>query len=214
MIFVTGIPRSGTTLTTSLLEAHGVALGEAGARDRLKENTEIRTHVVKALLRTAGACPLGQYSFVPTSAVPIMADLRDRVDAALGNADPRAYKDPKLALVWRAFAGAFPEAKWIICRRDRHDIARSLARTPFMHAHGADVAGWMAWLGEYETRLDEMKAYGLDLVETWPTEIVADPQAFAPVASHCGLAFDPLASRRLVDPALWHGGAKRKEAAA
>jgi hypothetical protein len=63
--------------------------------------------------------------------------------------------DPALALVWRDVAAAWPEAKWVVVRRDKFDAARSYAA--FLARHG-----WgMAW--------DQVRA----TIEAWDAELAA-----------------------------------------
>jgi len=47
--------------------------------------------------------------------------------------------------------------------------------------------------------------YGLDVIEVWPKDYMADPEAFRPVAEHCGLEFNGDAVRAGFNAGQWHG---------
>lgn len=206
MILVTGAARSGTSLTTRILQAHGCWLGPAQQVNDLYENLAIRQQILKPMLVAAGGDSRGQARLPDTDNLPPRPGLRAFVLARLAGGDgPKAYKDAKLTLLWPAWAAAFPEAKWVVCRRDPERIVDSCVRTHFMKAHGEDRDGWRGWVAEHERRFDAMKAAGLDLVEAWPDDFIRDSRAFRPVAEHCGLAFDAAAVAASVDPSRWHG---------
>lgn len=198
MIFVTGCARSGTSLITEILKGHGVALGEVNS---LSENMAVREGVLKPYLRAIGADPLGQ-SPLPDAMEPCPA-LRASVEAAIGPlVEPWAYKDAKLALVWPVWADAFPQAKWVLVRRDAEKIAASCVRTPFMRAFTGS-AGWLNWVARQEARFDEMRTH-LDLIEVWTDEVIADPKAFAPVCRFLDLEFDVNRVENCIDRTRWH----------
>lgn len=202
MIFVTGCARSGTSLTTKILKAHGCCLGQSDRINELYENVGVRQNVLKPYLRSLGADPQGQRELPDTSEVVAPRGFKDDVlKYILGN-EPRAYKDAKLTLVWPAFADAFPDAVWVLVRRNAERIVDSCLRTPFMRAYN-DRDGWMRWVEEHERRFDLMKA-ALDLVEVWPDEVIDDPSSFAPIAEFCGLRFDLDATEAAIDRDVWH----------
>lgn len=202
MILVTGCARSGTSLTTKILQAYGCWLGRPSVINQLYENTDIRQTVLKPYLRRIGADPRGQKPLPDTDRLEPDPSLRRAVLERLNGAPrPWAYKDAKLTLIWPIWAKAFPEAKWVVVRRDPECIANSCLRTHFMKAYDTRE-GWLGWVAEHERRFEAMKAAGLNVVETWPASFIADPEGFRPVADHCGLAFDAAAVRTAIDPVL------------
>ena len=69
-IFITGLPRSGTSMTAGILNKLGVFAGEtiSGGPANPKgfyENIVIREQIVKSILRFYGKCPLGIKSLPP-----------------------------------------------------------------------------------------------------------------------------------------------------
>jgi hypothetical protein len=200
MILVTGCARSGTSLTTRILQAHGCWLGANQSVNRLYENIDIRQTLLKPYLRRSGADPRGQKPLPDTDRLEPDPSLRRAVLERLNGAPrPWAYKDAKLTLIWPVWAKAFPEAKWVVVRRDPERIVKSCLHTNFMKAYD-NRDGWLGWVAEHERRFEAMKAAGLDLVEVWPAAFIADAEAFRPVAAHCGLAFDAGAVRGAIDP--------------
>jgi len=204
VILITGCARSGTSLTTQMLEVCGAKLGPEKDVNALYENVVVRQSILKPMISEFGGDPLGQSHFPAPSRVKEVPGLQGRVLGALGgNIRGLAYKDAKLALVWQAWAKAFPMAKWVLVRRDRVEIIDSCIRTSFMAAHGNDRDAWGRWVDEQVKRFDAMKVAGLDIVEVWPRRVIRDAHEFAPVADHCGLRFDPRAVRRCVKPDLY-----------
>lgn len=199
MILITGCARSGTSLTTRILKNHGCDLGPVNA---LYENTDVRQNVLKPYLRSIGADPLGQKQLPDTNSLAPVKGLREQVLKHLKAQEPAAYKDAKLCLCWPVWAEAFPDARWVLVRRDKERIIDSCMRTDFMHAHSTREA-WGAWVDEHEKRFAGMRAV-LDLIEVWPDQVIARPETFEPVADFLGLSFSLKATCEAIDPGKWH----------
>lgn len=205
VIFITGAARSGTSLTTRIMQAHGCFLGDRPDRiNPLYENVDVRERVIKPYLKSIGADPLGQNPLPDTDNLTAPPDFRSRVDGFVGTREPRAYKCAKATLIWPVFHSAYPEAKWIIVRRDKQKIADSCVRTNFMRAYETHRE-WERWVEEHEKRFEKMRAE-LDAIETWPDSYIEDPASFALVAAHCGLRFSEEAVRKSIDRIKWHAG--------
>jgi len=205
MILITGAARSGTSLTTRILQEHGCYLGNEKDINSLNENTAIRQNILKPYLSSVGADPMGQFPLPDTDHLPSQLGLRDKVLAHFkGGPEPYAYKDAKLTLVWPVWAEAFPDAKWVIVRRKAERIADSCIRTNFMKAHGTDKQGWLGWVREHERRFMAMKQK-VNAIEVWPDAYIAAPNAFQPVAAFLGLKFDADIVNENVRPSAWHG---------
>lgn len=199
-LLITGCARSGTSLTTQLLQAHGL---QTGRTNGLFENTDIRERILKPMLESVGGDRLGQHPLPPRDAHPDAEELAGRVRAVLG--DQWVYKDAKLCLVWRAWAEAFPGAKWLIVRRDAGDIARSCLRTPFMRAYNT-AEGWLEWVGEHLQRFEDMRA-ALNVREVWPADwIRGDLESLRDLADWLGLEFDQKVVEQIINPKLWNRG--------
>jgi hypothetical protein len=140
-----------------------------------------------------------------TDHLPLSPGLRDRVLKLIGGNEPRAYKDAKLTLVWPVWHDAFPEATWVLVRRDKERIVDSCLRTAFMWSY-SERLGWRQWVEAHERRFARMRKH-LHLVEVWTDTVVDDPGAFFPVAEICGLPMNLEAVEAAVGRKQWHGAA-------
>lgn len=202
MIFVTGCARSGTSLITQLLAAHGCWLGKENRVNRLFENIDVREKVLKRYLRRIGADPLGQVVLPDTNHLPMPENLRQKVMDCIKGHEPWGYKDAKLTLVWPIFAHAFPEAQWILVRRDKKKIAESCMRTDFMRGFNGKDA-WERWVEAHEHRFDGMRE-NLNVHEVWTDDIVENPDVFFDVTDFCGLRFNPQTTKDIINRDAWH----------
>jgi len=199
MILITGTARSGTSLTTAVLQACGLNLGHTKLNG-LNEATKVRDQLLKPYLKSVGADPMGQHPLPDLDDVRIDRGWREKVMESLGYpSEPWGYKAAKACLIWPLFAAAFPEAKWVIVRRDKEQIAQSCMRTQFMRAH-RNVEGWRRWVEHHEARFEEMKGE-LDCVEIWPD---TNPETFRPMVEACGLDWQPQAVQAVINPNKWH----------
>ena len=203
MILITGAARSGTTLTASILQACGA---ELGAVNQLKESHAVREGLVKPYLTGIGADPLGQYPLPDTSDVVMDPTWRGRVLTALGDG-VNTYKGAKMCLMWQLWDNAFPEAQWVIVRRERAGIVSSCMRTSFMRAFKRPE-GWEQWVSFHEDRFEEMKQAFPDRVrEVWPAQFLAGDEApMKELIEWCGLGYNSAAATACVKPGLFRKG--------
>jgi len=194
VIIVTGAARSGTTLTTSIIEACGGDIGKKCSS--LKEHMGVK-EIIKDSLRYNGCDPMGQYP-LPEGDIKVQR-LRERVLAELGDAN--VVKDAKITLMWKAFHEAFPEAQWVVVRRNKAKIVDSCHRTRFMQKH----PNWEVWAEEHERRFKEMKRK-VNYMEVWPDELVrkGDASQFVDMIDWLGLEWNGTAVKQIVDPNQWH----------
>lgn len=197
LILITGCARSGTSLTAQVLEACGAKLGRV---NDLYEHTGVRDELVKPFLSSIGADPLGQSS-LPEDGYRFPGDWPERVEAQLGAAD--TYKGAKMALVWPLWRAAFPQARWVICHRNAHDIAASCMRTRFMQAFDTQE-DWREWALRYKERLTDLQR-AVEHVAVWPQDaIIGDAEVYRPVVEHCGLTWNREAVQAVIHPNAWH----------
>jgi tetratricopeptide (TPR) repeat protein len=128
-IFVIGLPRSGTTLVSEILAAHG-EVGNAG---------EIET-ITWIAARMRGARPLAgmerRLAELGAEKVRALAGLYRDVLRHLVPEKPRAVdKMPNNFLYVAEIAMLFPEAKFIHCRRHPGDVFISAVQTEMNEAH-------------------------------------------------------------------------------
>jgi len=156
-IFVTGVPRSGTSLVAGALGIAGAWLGRTvpGNQSNPKgyfEHTTIREKVIKPLLEGLQCDPLGVHRLPALAQLPQVDNLKEvcrNLIGAEGYSDDARwlYKDAKLSLLWPLFVDAFSGAHWVIVRRGRDDIVRSCLRADFMAQHSSNKSlcqnGWI-----------------------------------------------------------------------
>jgi hypothetical protein len=122
---------------------------------------------------------------------------------AWDGSSPWYYKGAKMCLIWPLWHKAFPDAKWVIVRRDDEDIINSCLRTGFMKKH-ATREGWQGWVDHHKARFVEMKEAGLDVVEVWPTAFInGNYSLIRETIIGLGLSWNRDAVRGFVDPDLY-----------
>lgn len=186
MIFITGAARSGTTLTASIFEACGANLGKVNS---LKECVEVRDGIVKPYLQGHGFDPLGQNPLPVLSELTHPSNFRGIVLNALGPGT-QVYKGAKLCLMWPVWQRAFPEATYVIVRRDTPSIVDSCIRTSFMRAF-KNREGWTKWVDDHIERFSEMKKNLPNVLEVWPGKFIkGDDAEMSHIVNLCGFAYD------------------------
>ena len=214
-VFVTGAPRSGTSLVAGSLHACGAWLGKTLAGNAANpegyyENGVIREGLVKAQLLQAGADPLGVRKLPALSGLPVQPLLGGQVLQLLMQqgymgAEPWLYKDAKLSLLWPLWRRAFPLARWVIVRRRAEDIVASCLRTDFMNQHSCDPEFWKGWVRAYEQRLDILKASGAWWREVEAAQLVSKGAgALRALVDDLGLEWNDAKVAGLIKPGHWH----------
>jgi len=219
-ILITGIPRSGTSMTAGIVNLCRAWGGNLAGPNRhnakgMFENRAIVNTVLKPFLVSIGADPMGQKPLpdmeIVAAAAPIIGPKwRRRIeDIFTEQGYPGGtwwYKGVKMCLVWPVWATAFPGTKYMIVRRDREEIARSCLRTSFMRAYSG-MEGWLGWIAEHERRFEEMREADLDIREVWSRRIVeGDLSEIRSVIDWLSLDFNEDAIREFVDPKLYSKG--------
>lgn len=218
-VFITGCARSGTSLTAGIINLCGAWGGELTGATRYNkrgqfENVFIRQQITKPYLARLGVDPMGQWPLpdLPAMIPRLTADapwLRQQmldVLAAQGYPGGRwFYKGAKMCLLWPLYAVAFPDAEWVVVRRDDEEIVRSCLRTGFMRAFDA-AEGWHQWVQVHHRRFGEMRAVGLKINEIWPVKIVhGDFSEIRALIQQLGLNWNKPRVVDFVSPALWSG---------
>lgn len=208
IVLVTGCARSGTSMVAGVLHTCGLnfggpLVGPSPHNPRgFFEHRAIRQKVLKPYLEELGCDARGQRVLPPRGLLvhpTRVARFRRAVLKRLGGAV--AYKDAKVLLTWPMWKAAFPEARWVLVRRDAKAIVASCIRTPFMKGRPFKQ-GWIEWVQDHEQRLADLKASGVDFHEVWPDP--TEPEVFQSVAEWCGLIWDPVAVSQFLVPNAWH----------
>jgi hypothetical protein len=214
-VFVTGLPRSGTSMVAGLLGLSGMWLGHTvpGGQENIRgffENVILRERVQKEILRQGRFDPLGVRQLPPPAWHPVIKSLRAVVAAALAaqQYDGRqtwGFKDAKLTLTWRVWHEQFPRARWVVVRRSSDEIVASCLRTSFMKQHSGDPGFWRRFVADYLERLE-----ALQQVVGWSRVIEAGEvaagrfDALEQLVGDLGLTWRPDAAHAFIAPEHWN----------
>ena len=223
-ILITGLPRSGTSMTAGILAKLGVFTGPTvpGGRSNPKgffENIVIREQIIKGVLKAGGFDPLGVRSLPPHDFNDEISfddgkslkEILHRIINAQGYSLnlPWLYKDAKLTLLWRIFNSQFPDALWIVVRRNRQNFIRSCLRTHFMVQHSTEEDFWNNFANAYELRLEELIKTANRVVEVDTDTIIGgDFSAIETVCEKVGIDFSKNITAKFVSPEHWNRGGK------
>jgi len=204
-ILVVGAARSGTSLVAGILRTCGAFGGKLS--ERQVENTTISNWLVSAYLREIGADQKGQHPLPDFHNLPPADNWRRRVEGAIrlhGYKDGSAwfYKDVRTCLIWPIWMRAFPNATWIIVRREPADIIGSILATPSKKAFSA-FEDWKRWLAHYESCFSAIKqTCNTRELQTQPL-IDGDFKELETVFHWAGLCFSEDAVKGFINPSLW-----------
>lgn len=214
-VFVTGLPRSGTSMVMGLLGLCGLWLGHTVPGGKVNvhgffENSVLRERVQKEILRQGSFDPLGVRRLPPAAWHPVIRNLRAVVGAVLGaqRYDGReiwGFKDAKLTLTWRVWHEHFPQARWVIVRRSSDEIVASCLRTIFMRQHSSDPAFWRQFVADYVERLGVLQQE-----VGWSRTIEAGDvasghfDALERLVNELGLVWRPQAMHGFIAPEHWN----------
>jgi hypothetical protein len=185
-IFVTGIPRSGTTLVEHMLAAHPDVAGGGEMPFAALLANEARgadePAVAAFAARAGGVAPLARL-------------YRHLVDERFGAGARIVDKTLTMSRLMGVLAPALPEARFVWLRRDPVDCAWSCFRTYF--AQGVDWSWSLPHIAEHFKAADALHAHwqqvlGERLLTVPYEDLVVDPTSWADrILAHVGLAPDP-----------------------
>jgi hypothetical protein len=222
-ILITGAARSGTSLVAGAINLCGAFGGNMSGPNRnnqkgMFENNTIRNNILKPYLRELGVDSLGQYPLPVIEKLLIPTDLKNKVERVMINEGyckgAWMYKGAKMCLTWPIWNYAFPDAKWIIVRRNTCDIVNSCLKTSFMRAFQrqafrnaigvkSEYNGWVWWVQQHEKRFIEMMNTGLNIKIIWPERMVnGDYSQLMDAIQWLGLKWNSKVLS-FVDPKLW-----------
>lgn len=217
-ILITGAARSGTSMVAGCVNRCGAWGGDMAGptpsnRRGMYENTAIRNELVKPYLKEIGCDPMGQDPLPRISDIIPVPDLLaanwrkaviDIITAQGYIKGPWFYKGAKMCLIWPVWRAAFPDAKWIIVRRDPEGIVQSCIKAPFMRAF-KHWSGWLSWVAKHQKRFEEMLDARLDIREVWPQRMInGDYNELQATINHVGLSWKFDEVLKFIEPSLWH----------
>jgi hypothetical protein len=188
-IFVTGVLRSGSSMIAGVLNKCGAFGGNMAvlkSNERgMYENIRIRDTIIKPYLLRMGADADGQYPLPENLDIPEnwKKEVENIIKSEGYQSGAWMYKDSRIALTWKIWHYAFPNAKWVIVRRRTGDIIQSCVKTGFMKAFknednrlsikaSTEEEGWLWLVHEYEKRFVEMMTEGVNCKIIWPERMV------------------------------------------
>jgi hypothetical protein len=218
-ILITGCARSGTSMTAGAFFNCGAWCGDTSGPNRFNkkgmyENFLIRNTIVKPFLKLYNWDPLGQFplpnlkqvkSFPDAIAEKLRRDVLGIMQSQGLRNQQWFYKGAKLCLIWPLWHKAFPDAKWVIVRREAEDIVSSCLRTSFMRAY-KKPSGWLRWVAHHENCFEQMVDNKLIVREIWPQRMVkGDFSEFQACVNDYGLIYNEKNVIDFIDPGLWRG---------
>lgn len=215
-VLIIGGPRSGTSLIASVFQACGLWLGECGSSGG-PDNPPgfFENHSMRSLDRqilTAGGydqfgvkpLPPQDWTHQPETVEKLRADVNHILLAQGCPPDQRwGFKDPKLALTWRAWVAAFPKARVIGVLRSPLPMSQSCARARIFARH-RDI-DWHAWSVDMIARVKAIVYAVPDSGFVWPDDIPRNLASIRHAVKSCGFEWNPEAPA-LFQSQLWSGG--------
>jgi len=214
-ILITGVPRSGTSMTAGILSLCGLWGGKMVGPTKwntrgMFENSAVRNTVIKPYLRSIGVDPLGQFPLPPEDiidhpfeATVLKAKVLHLFEEQGLNGKRWFYKEPKIVIMWKLWHEAFPEATFVVVRRKRDQIINSCLRTGFMRAFD-NYDGWKWWTDNYLNRIKNMKKEISNFHEIWPEKMIdGDLFEIKQLVKNIGLEWNFAAVKNFIEPNLW-----------
>jgi hypothetical protein len=215
-IIITGAARSGVPIVASIINHAGawggIRFGE-GYDGRIDaENNSIKKLMMKPVLNglradDKGQAPLPRTKDCKRAARELAPAWKRRVERIIckqGYVDgPWFYASARICLVWPIWHAAFPDAQWIIVRRDDKRIVRACLKTWHMDAYNT-YKEWQAWLGEYKQKFNEISQAGINTQTIWPERFIkGNFDELKKLVTSFNLDWDEQGMEDFLSPILW-----------
>lgn len=213
-IIITGCARSGTSLIAGIFHTCGAWMGKVTGPTRWNrkgqfENEVIRDKLTKPFLTSIGADPMGQLPLPDVAISPEEPNWQTRVlkvirSQGYSGVSPWAFKGAKACLIWSVWNRAFPEARWVIVRRDDDKVIDSCMKTSFMKRRNTRES-WQEWIDHHKQCFNQIYSAAPYVYEIWGKDVVADPLCSKALVDTLGLDWDWEAVKNFVSKELWNG---------
>ena len=172
-IFVTGMPRSGTTLIEQIIASHSLVEGAGEVGDG--------TRVAQRLMFEGPDGVQSMASLAPSAIAGLGHEYATMMRARFGDASHVTDKSIQTYLFLGLMKLALPKARFVVVRRDPRDTLLSIYKNKFpdgTHLYGYDQRD----LAKYYTSFVQMIDFWRAMVPDWFYEVqyealVADPEA-------------------------------------
>ena len=168
-IFIAGSPRSGTTMLAGLLKLHGVWVGESRVTIDPASNSLIGTENIP--IKKAMGKLLHDIGYtnrkIPFPSETDMDQLdHDTVWKVLFDVVPHnkkwLYKSAGLLIFYKQFIEKFPEARWVLPRRNPQDIVDSIKRHAYMKFN-ADTKDFVEYVLKHQFSVEEAVNHSMSI---------------------------------------------------
>lgn len=123
---------------------------------------------------------------------------------------PWLYKDAKLTILWPIYKKAFPDATWIIVKRDEDGFINLCLHTHFMKQHSENRDFWKKFAHEYQIRIEALKDSGARTLEiSSPNIIGGNLESLKELVTKIGLDYREKELKEFICPAYWHGDSNK-----
>jgi hypothetical protein len=151
---------------------HGMPAGDDLSTSSL-EHSVIKKAILRPYLQAMGADPMG-YAPLPPEDPALHQPLPGGKMKLLTILLTSGYrggvwmlKSSRLILMWPALHKEFPNALWVVVRRDAEEVVRSCTATGSGAPDGMD---WRGWVASYERRFLQLAENGANVIELWPSD--------------------------------------------
>jgi hypothetical protein len=210
-ILVAAPPRCGTSMIAGLLVQHGVQVGHHRGphKDNPKggfENEHIKQFIKDELAKNG-------YELNPIRHInqnetiywfednPVFKDV---IEQAIKDPDsPWLFKEFRILMTWLQWQRHFPNAVYVLNRRNLDDNLKSMLVHPAISKRGpwGDLRDWIRWAHKRQEEIAaECPHVWVDVDKIWQ----GDMDEARKVVEGCGIQFDEQIAKDWIDPTLWH----------
>ena len=192
-ILVTGIPRSGASMIAATIKHCGAFTGDLSKRS-MYNNITIKEELVSSYLKMLEFNHSYNWNW--------KEDVEFILSRQGWKGEIWMYKDSNISKMWKVWASAYPNAKYVIVRRKTTDVIESCLKTGYMKEHSTRE-GWLGMVHAYENNFVEMITEGLNCKVIWPERMVnGDYNQLYELCDWIGLPWKEDALK-FIDTLLW-----------
>lgn len=197
-----------------LLRAFGAWPGNAEWVEKDNMNTLLRDRIVRPFFRGMRCNLIGRGDTAAVSAgclgvaenvSPIWRRRILQMIHGYGyEAGPWMYWGADACLSWPIWHRAFPDAKWVVVRRETGRIVNACNLTQYVKDVVPDIP---VWADSYLGRFEDMAVAGCDIEECWPGRVFSGKLDTArALVTKLGMVWDDATANDALSPALWASG--------